>query len=201
MNSGATAERVYDALRRRVMAHEFRPGDRLDPATLAAELVSSATPVRDALHRLTGEGLVETRLGGGFFLPALDQPLLTDLYAWSAQLVLLALRGWPRADQVVAVSAAPEVPVAEHTGMVFAAIARQSTNSEHARAVARLNARLQAIRMVEPQVLGSVSEELAEWWPMLASGDRAALRGLCKAYHRRRIRAAGPIVRAVYRTS
>ena len=32
MNSGATAERVYDVLKRRIMDHAFKPGDRLDPA-------------------------------------------------------------------------------------------------------------------------------------------------------------------------
>ncbi|MGK4455738.1 GntR family transcriptional regulator, partial [Klebsiella pneumoniae] len=59
MNSGPTAERVHEALKRRIMGREFRPGDRLDPAVLAAPLSSSVTPVRDALHLLTGEGLVE----------------------------------------------------------------------------------------------------------------------------------------------
>ena len=38
MNSGPTAERVHEVLKRRIMGREFRPGDRLDPAVLAAPL-------------------------------------------------------------------------------------------------------------------------------------------------------------------
>ena len=96
MNSGATAERVHEALKARIMGREFRPGDRLDPAILAVPLASSVTPVRDALHLLTGEDLVETRTGDGFHVPALDEPALKDLYDWSAELVALAIHAWPR---------------------------------------------------------------------------------------------------------
>lgn len=47
MNSGPTAERVHEALKRRIMGREFRSGDRLDPAVLAAPLSSTVTPARD----------------------------------------------------------------------------------------------------------------------------------------------------------
>src|SRR5690606_19908960 len=103
MNSGATAERVHEVLKARIMGREFRPGDRLDPAVLAAPLSASVTPVRDALHLLTGEGLVETRTSGGFHVPALDEPALKDLYGWSAELLALAIRAWPRSMVGVAV--------------------------------------------------------------------------------------------------
>ena len=63
MNSGPTSERVYGALRERILANVFAPGARLDPAVLASELASSVTPVRDALHLLAGEQLVEVRPG------------------------------------------------------------------------------------------------------------------------------------------
>src|SRR3546814_2721046 len=96
MNSGHTAERVYDAIKQRIMAHEFRPGDRLDPAVLAELLASSVTPVRDALHMLAGEGLVEARTSGGFHLPSIDEPGLEDLYAWAGEVAALAIRAWPR---------------------------------------------------------------------------------------------------------
>jgi len=201
MNSGPTVERVHDLLRARILSREFRPGDRLDPAVLAAPLSASVTPVRDALHLLTGEGLVETRTSGGFHVPALDEPGLKDLYDWSAELLVLAVRSWPRIA-----FARPEGrdiedrPIADRVGDMFQEIARQSSNREHVLAIGRLNARLHAVRTVEPLVLEQTDEELAAIEGAATSGERDAIRRLCTAYHRRRRRLAAEIVRAVYRS-
>ena len=202
MTSGATSERVHDALKRRIMGRDFRPGDRLDPAVLAAPLASSVTPVRDALHLLTGEGLVETRTSGGFHVPALDEPALKDMYDWSAELLALAIRSWPRRATIAVVVRAgrDERAVAEIASDMFLALARRSANSEHARAIERLNARLHAVRLVEPHVLREVDEELAAVTSAAAAGERDTLRRLSVSYHRRRRRAAADIVRALYRT-
>src|SRR3546814_18453571 len=94
MNSGATFERVYDALKGRILGNEFRPGERLDPARLGSELHSSPTPIRDALHLLMGEGLVDTRLGSGFHVVMIDAPALQDLYSWNPEVLLLSVRSW-----------------------------------------------------------------------------------------------------------
>ena len=200
MNSGATAERVHEVLKARIMGREFRPGDRLDPAVLAAPLGASVTPVRDALHLLTGEGLVETRTSGGFHVPALDEPALKDLYDWSAELLALATRRWPRPmDGVAAPDSSDDRPIAVRTGEVFLAIARGSPNGEHAQAVDRLNARLHAVRSVEPHVLGGADAELAAVARAATEGERDLLSRLNTSYHRRRRRSAAEIVRAVYR--
>jgi DNA-binding GntR family transcriptional regulator len=200
MNSGPTAERVHEALKRRIMGREFRPGDRLDPAVLAAPLSSSVTPVRDALHLLTGEGLVETRTSGGFYIPALDEPALKDLYDWSAELLGLAIRGWPRPTAIaMPVTDAEGRSIADRADQIFLAIARRSANGEHARAVNQLNARLHAARTVEPHVLDKTEEELAVLTLAAGNGERDILRRLGASYHRRRRRAAADIVRAVYR--
>ncbi|PSJ42174.1 GntR family transcriptional regulator [Allosphingosinicella deserti] len=201
MNSGPTAERVHEALKARIMGREFRPGDRLDPNALAATLSSSVTPVRDSLHRLTGEGLVETRMGGGFHLPSIDAPGLQDLYDWSADLLALSIRAWPRSPlQAGADRPAAERPLAERVGHVFLAIACRSPNGEHVRAIDRLNARLHAVRTIEAHVLDAVEEELAGVAAAVASEEREALKRLVGRYHRRRRRAAAEIVRGVYRT-
>ncbi|MCR5871270.1 MULTISPECIES: GntR family transcriptional regulator [unclassified Sphingomonas] len=201
MNSGATAERVHEALKARIMGREFRPGDRLDPAILAVPLASSVTPVRDALHLLTGEDLVETRTGDGFHVPALDEPALKDLYDWSAELVALAIHAWPRPHAAIVFHprAQDGHPIAERVAEAFLGIARRSPNGEHARAVDRLNARLHAVRTVEAHVLDNVDAELAAVTAAAEAGERNLLRRLNTAYHRRRRRAAAAIVRAVYR--
>ncbi|MGX2993665.1 GntR family transcriptional regulator [Streptomyces sp. JNUCC 64] len=52
-------EQVYTELRRRVLLTELAPGAPLDIGALAAEFGTSRTPVRDALHQLEYDGLVE----------------------------------------------------------------------------------------------------------------------------------------------
>jgi len=59
MTPPGTFDRVYAAIRKRLRDGLYRPGERLEPALLSDELNASVTPVRDALHRLTGERLVE----------------------------------------------------------------------------------------------------------------------------------------------
>lgn len=200
MNAGATAERVLEALRWQIMNREFRPGDRLDPAQLAIALASSVTPVRDALHLLAGEELVETRMGSGFHMPALDEPGLEDLYDWSAQLLALAIRCWPQGLEVDETGASDDMSaLATMVANMFALVARRSTNSEHGRAIGRLNARLHAVRCVEPRVLENTKVEFDELRDAVTAAKRAAARRLIAAYHRRRRRAAAEIVRAVHR--
>ena len=202
MNSGPTAERVYDALKRRIMDHEFRPGDRLDPSVLAETLASSVTPVRDALHVLTGEGLVETRTSDGFHVPQIDEPALKDLYAWHAELVVLAIRGWePRGTSPTKLADSHgRRGFADRTSALFAQIARRSANAEHVRAIEALNARLHAARTVEPLIFGALDDDLGAIEAAVTTDDRAALRRLATNYTRRRRRAAAEIVRALYRT-
>ncbi len=53
------AQRAYEHLRERLLAGEFPAGARLPEEELAAAADVSRTPVREALHRLHAEGLVE----------------------------------------------------------------------------------------------------------------------------------------------
>jgi DNA-binding GntR family transcriptional regulator len=205
VNAGPTAERIYEALKNAVMTRAYRPGARLDPAVLAEEMNSSTTPVREALDRLVGENLVESRTGSGFHLPALDEPALKDMYAWSSELLGLAVGGWARGvgqrQPTDTAEQQEQQPVASQAAWLFAEIARRSTNSEHARAVERLNARLHAVRTVEPLVIEAAAGELETLHAAFSADDKAALRHAIGAYHRRRIRASAAIVRALYRAT
>jgi DNA-binding GntR family transcriptional regulator len=196
MNSGATSERVYDALKHRILHRMFRPGDRLDPAILGQALSSSVTPVRDALHILAGERLVTTRTGDGFHMPALDAPALEDLYAWNGQVLDLALRVGAGAT----LSPPGEAPsgYADRVARLFGRIAERTGNCEHRTAIEALNDRLHAARIAEAEILPDCIAELAEL-AALSVDDRAKLRQALAPYHRRRRRAAAAIVRALYR--
>jgi DNA-binding GntR family transcriptional regulator len=105
MTRPGTFERVYAAIKRQLREGVFRPGDRLEPAVLSEQLNASVTPVRDALHRLTGERLVDAPRHEGFRTPMLTETTLRHLYAWHRDLVLLAMLN--RRDALAPVSLWP----------------------------------------------------------------------------------------------
>ncbi|WP_447726034.1 GntR family transcriptional regulator [Sphingomonas koreensis] len=199
MNAGPTSERVQDALRRAILEHRFRPGERLDPAPLAATLASSVTPVREALYLLAGEGLVETRTSDGFHLPQLDEPALIDRYRWAGNLARLAIASREARRAIAGSHDRPEEP-ASMAAATMARIAQLSGNLELHRAMGSLNARLHAARIVERDILAGTCEELAQIDAALAADDRPLLRRQVTAYCRRRERAAPAILRALYRS-
>lgn len=55
----ASSDKVYEAIKHRILTGEFDAGQRLPEDMIAADLSLSRTPVRDALRRLQADGLVE----------------------------------------------------------------------------------------------------------------------------------------------
>lgn len=59
MTAAPAADRIYRELRRRIIFTELQPGQGIDVGDAAEEFGTSRTPVRDALHRLDHDGLVD----------------------------------------------------------------------------------------------------------------------------------------------
>jgi DNA-binding GntR family transcriptional regulator len=59
--SKSLADTVYESLRSRILNGELRPNDRLIEQAIAEQLGVSRTPVREALHRLEVDGLVQSK--------------------------------------------------------------------------------------------------------------------------------------------
>ncbi|GAB5374654.1 MAG: GntR family transcriptional regulator [Acuticoccus sp.] len=57
---GSGAQYVYDVLRREILELTLAPGQPIDELQLSERLEMSRTPIREALVRLAGEGLVTT---------------------------------------------------------------------------------------------------------------------------------------------
>ncbi len=72
--------KVYQWLKERIMHHAFLPGDKLDIQQLADDLGVSRTPVKDAINRLTAEGLVILRSRRGTYVATLTPAALRDLF-------------------------------------------------------------------------------------------------------------------------
>lgn len=59
-------ETAYSEMRRRILTLELRGAQKIDEGALVESIGVSRTPVREALHRLSAEGLVEADARGGY---------------------------------------------------------------------------------------------------------------------------------------
>lgn len=75
------ADEVYEAILARLMALKIAPGARITVDNLVRELAVSQTPIREALGRLEGEGLVvKTHLVGYSAAPQITRRRFNELY-------------------------------------------------------------------------------------------------------------------------
>ncbi|MFC0683118.1 GntR family transcriptional regulator [Novosphingobium clariflavum] len=192
MNAGATAERVYDRLRHALANGSFAPGARLEPARLAQEFNSSATPIRDALHRLSGERLVETRASDGFHVPAINEIGLRDLFRWNDELVRAALR-MSRGSGPPPQCHADPIDAAD----LFAFIAASSRSTEIVMQVASANARLAYIRQIESTVLEDTSDEVRAIYISFSQRSRST-NSLIKEYHKARLEVVPELIITIF---
>lgn len=65
-------ELAYDTIRRKILSMELEPGTRIDEVSIAGELGASRTPVREALHQLSSEGLILIMPRGGYQVSTMD---------------------------------------------------------------------------------------------------------------------------------
>lgn len=176
------------AVRKRVRAGRYVLGERLAITELANDLDLSATPVREALSRLSGEGLIEDRRGQGYFAWRLDVVDLTDLYELQGAYLDIALsRAGARGPGL-------EPSAAASAEDLFAHIVHQSHSAALTRANRLLADRLAAPRLVEVRVLSDVEGELSALLGIVAIDD---LRQELAAYHERRLSSGRAIVAAL----
>lgn len=97
-------QRALADLRERIRVGAFAPGARITAKDVAEDLGLSPTPVREAMARLAGEGLLEERRGDGFFLRSLSLADVEGLYRLSLAMLREALTPprRPRPDLVAA---------------------------------------------------------------------------------------------------
>jgi DNA-binding GntR family transcriptional regulator len=82
----------YDTLHMRVTLFDIPPGYRINESALSRELGVSRTPLREALWRLVGEGLVRFETGEGFFNRTLPVPELAHMLRLRRQIECASLR-------------------------------------------------------------------------------------------------------------
>jgi DNA-binding GntR family transcriptional regulator len=83
---------AYEEVRKRIVSGDFPMGSRLNEVRLAADLGVSRAPVREAVRRLSEEGLVVERPHQSAMVRELDAADLVDLYNVRATIETLAVR-------------------------------------------------------------------------------------------------------------
>jgi len=84
-------DEVYRQLLDRISRGDLPPGGRVKDSEMASALGVSRTPIREALLRLTREGVLEADMGRGFSVRRLDQAEMRETGAILSTLEGLAL--------------------------------------------------------------------------------------------------------------
>ncbi|HEV2538307.1 MAG TPA: GntR family transcriptional regulator [Frateuria sp.] len=179
---------VYRQVRRALRSGSYAPGQRIDPARLAAEFKISPTPVRFALYRLVGEALIVDHARSGLHVPLLTEVALRDLYDWMECLLLMAC------DICAATATAKPEPLEISadgdpvvlTWQLFDAIARATSHTCLHQAVKQANDRLAPIRRATQGLFERGLEELSELHRLWQACDMPALKSALGEYHERR---------------
>lgn len=180
---------LQDQVRRALRSGRYLPGDRIDPASLAAEFDTSLMPVRLALERLVGEGVLEHHARGGVYLPLPVEIELRDAYDWMQRLLLMAcdvgiVVRVP--DGVRQPGIASNDDLFEATWQLFDAIAHATGHTFLYRAVRRANDQLAPIRRAKPGLVDDAFEELVALHRHWQQRDIPSLRSALRDYHERR---------------
>jgi len=154
---------------------------------VAEELQLSATPVREALSRLAGQGLVEDRRGQGYFTRSLSPLDIADLYRLSLAQLAMALNRQretlpPREAAVGDVASDP----VQRVERLFADWVAEAGGRALRDAHRTLQVQLGPVRRVEAAVFPDLAQEAVE----LAGADRAERAAGLRRFHGRRIAAA-----------
>ena len=187
MSPANAMERSYGHIKDMLREGVFTSGTRLEANRLSQEIGVSVTPVRDVLHRLVGEQLVEATSGDGFRVPRFSESQLRDLYEWNSALMTIASRTIG-IQAITAARATPGTVAARFSAMILS-IADLVPNKEIGAALIRADDRLHPFRMAEEHILDNIEEEF-DALSCQNVGSPSAIR----RYHIRRMRAVSELL-------
>lgn len=177
-----------------IKSGRLRAGGQVIVADEAARMRLSITPVREALARLNGEGLVERAPSGGYLVVRLESAEVSDGYRLLERLILLA-RGMtgPSPDDHIDMPALPDTasPGAS-VNYLFDRIIRGSGNTMLAACHSLVRRRLAPLARAEGRVFPDIQAEADRLYGVTS---RSAFETVVQQYFERRASAAALLVR------
>lgn len=159
---------VYESLRSIVIDGTLPPHERVAESVLAERLGVSRTPVREALQRLEGDGLIEAQ-GRGVRLRVLTDAEIDDLYTARA-----GLEGWAArlaAQRVAEGEIAPRR--LDELEALAAAAHRPTAGRDLARAAETNRAFHEAVTALAGRP--AIDAALQRWWDQITVSTRRSL--------------------------
>jgi hypothetical protein len=182
----------------------FAPGARIAATAVAETLHLSATPVREALSRLAGEGLLEDRRGQGFFLRVLSGLEIADLFRMSLSELIIAQESH-RARTAARGGGAPEDwkdqardPIVQ-VEQLFADWISEAGSRTLSVTFRTLQIQLGPVRRAEPEIIPDLAAEADELQALAGAVDAVARAPVIRRFHLRRVGLADRLAALAYR--
>lgn len=187
---------ALSSLRERIQSGVLPGESRVIVQDEAKRLRMSTTPVREALARLCGEGLVQRAALGGYITSRLDAATIRDLYQMQGECLRFAIR----LNRGALDGVSPPSPVIE--GLAGPAVSRFFTslvcsagNAVLCDVHEKLSVRLERLRRLEPLVFTDLAAEASALHAAYVRDLERAFTEAADRYHARRMAAAGVLAR------
>ncbi|MBA4090127.1 MAG: hypothetical protein C0494_05975 [Sphingobium sp.] len=184
-----THERVYQRIRSDILDGTIEPGRKIAASDLARAFEASVTPVREALYRLVGEGLI-TMAQSGFHASVMDDAMVLDIIDLSQKFLIIGLQrlaagaaieiSWdwtgqdPEADEAVKMLEA-----------TFSHLFRATDNDAIVHWGDRTMEQLHSVRLAQCRVSRRARREGLTLLELVVARDRTRLARQILAHHRR----------------
>jgi DNA-binding GntR family transcriptional regulator len=192
------ADQTFEAVKAMIFNFEMIPGERFSEADLTAKLKVSRTPLRQALQRLAGQGLLRVLPKMGWFVAAIDFDTMDELYDLRIVLECEAVRHLMNASDMAALDALSAIWLAP-TGLrstdgaqvgqldesFHATLVCAAGNREMSRVHQEITERIRLIRRLDftkPDRVGATYDEHAQILRAVRSRRRDEAQRLLKAH-------------------
>jgi len=186
---------ALSSLRERIQSGQLAGGAPVIVQDEARRLNLSTTPVREALARLSGEGLVERAAAGGYVTLRLDATAVRDRYAVQDQFLHFALE--LTADALGSVR--PPAPAFDPgspgpaVGRLFARIVRSTGNHVLWTGFDRTASQLEVLMRFEAELFEDLVLEASSLYATYADAHGSGFAEAVKRFHVRRMAASGAL--------
>lgn len=187
---------ALSSLRERILSGLLASGSPVVVLDEAERLRLSATPVREALARLSGEGLVERAPSGGYVTLRLDAASTRDRYVMQAQYLRFAID----LNRMALGDVRPPSPtrdLAEPMAMIdrlFSSIICSAGNHVLWGAFEQVRGQLDLVRRLEPLLFDDIEGEAHRLYDAYTADAQNGLHRELDRYHGRRIAGSGALV-------